>query len=119
MPPPIREWAKQNGFVVGTRGRFSKELLDAYSNAFPDAPTKSSDIAVTKVYEPIVTPPTVHPEWKGGLWARAGDGIRFVFSICSKCTLNVTRCTCKIPHPPKSNNPLHDSVLDDDRLINA
>jgi len=27
----IRQWARENGYAVGTRGRFSKELQEAYA----------------------------------------------------------------------------------------
>lgn len=44
MPYPtaaqVREWAKNNGITIGTRGRIKPEIFDAYyeANPGPDTP---------------------------------------------------------------------------------
>ncbi len=35
VPSDVRTWAVENGFDVGSRGRFSAELIAAYNKAHP------------------------------------------------------------------------------------
>lgn len=83
--PDIRTWARENGLTVGERGRFSKEVLDAYAAANPGAPTKVTKVVrkekVTSSDAPPATVttasvPVTRPGAKG-MWARFKDGIRF------------------------------------------
>jgi hypothetical protein len=66
--PDMRTWARNNGFTVGERGRLPKEVVEAYSNAFPDASNSkvkvSEENEVTSSPAPVapVTPEVVRPE---------------------------------------------------------
>lgn len=50
--PSVREWAISAGFKIGARGRFSQEIVAAYTKEFGVAPTPKSGPTKQAVYTP-------------------------------------------------------------------
>lgn len=52
-PSAVREWARENGFETGKRGRYSSQLVAAYNQAHKGSqryvPQKGYPVAVTEV----------------------------------------------------------------------
>lgn len=46
-PADVRAWARENGLTVGTRGRFSPEVRDAYNKANRHRPYREAEFVKT------------------------------------------------------------------------
>jgi hypothetical protein len=120
--PNKRQWLKQQGFEVGSRGRFSQAMLDALATAtveFTDSPTsvihtKHGDVHIEKRTRNKrtsgVPPRAALPEvgWveldeimrrdlPAGYIIRLPDGHTTQWTICYKCSYSIKFCTCPRP----------------------
>lgn len=105
-----REWLQQQGFTVGKRGRFSKEQLDALSNAdvvFTDGGVITADSGA------VVVAPKVKPEpgwvYYGEVarpdlpsayivgWTRNNKQHKQRWEICYECSYSIKFCICPRP----------------------
>ena len=95
-PSAIREWAKENGYQVPSRGRIPSDIIAAYTGN-PLTPKSqppgqlANPVPVQKRIRKAVT-----------LYGLTKEGYRVGYSVCHRCTQSMVYCTCKDGVKPPS-----------------
>jgi len=105
-----RDFLRSLGFVVGERGRFSKEMVAALAsrNSKTETSTKFDKIDEAGLPEKLKRTPVREAEQLYG-YDKYGHKIAFV--LCNSCNQHMIWCTCKAgilapSHIIRSENPL-------------
>jgi len=93
-PSVVREWARDNGYDVPSRGRISADVMAAYTGN-PLTPK----VRVGQLAEQ--PPPQVKLRKAITLYGLTEEGYRVGYSHCRRCVQSMVYCACKDgPKPP-------------------
>ena len=87
-----REYLRSLGFIVGERGRFSKEMLEALANRQNAAVAESVNHAREVMGLPRIQESPVRPAQE--LYGLTKDGHKVGFIMCSQCAMHMMWCDC-------------------------
>lgn len=85
-----RDYLRSLGFIVGERGRYSKEMKDALENR----DTAISEENMTVMRESVGLPPAVQQREAQELYGLTRGGSKVSFVICSRCANHMIWCEC-------------------------